>query len=461
MSDQYQQRKIAAAVRENRCRTTRFAQLSSPTEEALYDPHRFVAKYFLDGLHGKPCPDKTRKPLILGQIDQAKLRGIVQQVPHLAIRTSIWTTVVCWKDNFESGLDEAFASLSAPGVKFDVPTAEAQFDINRFLAKYFLDGLEGKPAPQKTVEPLELYPFGDPGFAYLGERLQQAVALIPGLHLCYAWGIYSSDMTIIIGWNYGQVHLRKREIEVKAAAEKSVTEKAEREEIWQRKLCAHYEYLQNYQPPTGPLKLERLSGKYIVKCEKLDGCNSEDEMMTLHIHPPSERSSHGVLAAFEFGILEGTMLLAMSDDALHQLRQDVDVPSGRDGHESDHLDSDPCLTDSREQKAEASPEPTPTKRRILGGRNRPNRVCLQWAGRETGEGEIQVDTENENVGYLVFDEARASAQGKIAYPHYYGDVTVEFAIHKVSDQPTKAPEPWSRFSEEQHNYESSARWGRW
>lgn len=121
----------------------------SPTEEACLDIGRFTARYFVDG-KGSPCPDKRREPLILGHVDKDKFQSAVRAVRGLAVHITDFTTVVGWETNIESGIDEVFASLSSHGSSLDIPTQEANYDIERFLAKYFLDGLNGNPAPQKT-----------------------------------------------------------------------------------------------------------------------------------------------------------------------------------------------------------------------------------------------------------------------------------------------------------------------
>jgi hypothetical protein len=340
LSEQYRQRFTAYAEKRDRLRDRIFDQQTSPTEEACYDSRRFLAKYFLDGLDGKPCPEIT-KPLVL-EPSVGGLRSIAEKIPGLVVcnNDKANITVIGWRDNFEAGLDEAFARLSAPDARPPVLATEAHFDLRRFLAKYFLDGLDGKPAPQKTPEPIEIERYWEPA------GLDNAVSRIPGLHICCAFGEYV--YTKIIGWDLGKVQLRKHEIEqvrAKAYAEREAAERARREESWQRALRHHHQYLQNYQPPHGPLDLGRLSGQYLVESEQMycDGYKEDDldyyyedearddtAQQILHIHPPSERSFHGVMAAFEFGLVRGTMLLAMSEDAVHQLEQDVDRRSDCD-----------------------------------------------------------------------------------------------------------------------------------
>lgn len=438
----------------DRWQEAEFSQLLSPTEEANSDLGRFMAKYFLDGLRGQPVPDKTEEPLVLEYVNESRFERAVQAIPGLAAHITDRLTVVGWKTNIQRGIDAAFAKLSSPDARFHIPTSEANFDLDRFLAKYFLDGLHGKPAPRKTPKPIELYPF----FKHIA-RLQAALASIPGLHLCRAKGMY--DTSTIICWDVDKVNSRKRKIEEETAKEKAkeaAAALAAKEDEWQHALQPHHEYMKNRQVPAGPLKLDQLTGSYVVRCEKMEDEGGSGEVRTLSIVQPC--NVHGATAAFDFGLVEGTMLLALSDDALQLLRQDVEV----DSDEEDDVDSDDLDGYGGPRKRQRKATHTaqgPIKRR-LGETPKSNRVYLQWAGRESGEGEIQLDTENSHTGYLDFDASKASAQGVFAYPSYFGDERLAFTIRKVSDQPSKIPDSWSGFNEKQYAYESRARWGgRW
>jgi hypothetical protein len=154
-------------------------------------------------------------------------------------------------------------------------------------------------------------------------------------------------------------------------------------------------------------------------------------------------------------------LLAMSEDSLEMLRQDVEVDSDEDTNQ----DSDDLRTGvhgnsgSRKRMAKGTGAAPGSIKRRLGATPKANRIYLRWAGRETGEGEIQLDTDNKHTGHLDFDESKLSAKAVFSFPAMF-DRDVQFSIFKVADQPSKVPEPWSRFSEKQYNYESRARWGR-
>jgi hypothetical protein len=452
LSDQYQQRLKAHIKDVDRWRAAEFSQLHSPTEEASFDLGRFMAKYFLDGLHGQPAPDKTKEPLLLESVNESKFARAVQAIPGLAAHITDRLTVVGWKTNLQHGVDAAFAKLSSPDAPLHTPTSEANFDLDRFLAKYFLDGPNGKPAPRKSPEPIELYPF----FEHRA-RLQAAVASIPGLHLCRADGMHGTST--IIGWDVDKVKLRKREIEEekeKEEAEKAAAALAAKEAEWQRALQPHREYMKNRQVPAGPLKLDHLTGSYVVRCEKMEDYGGDCDVMTLDIAQPC--NAHGVTAAFVFRFVEGTILLALSDDELQLLRQDLEADS--DEEADPNSDDSDGYAGPRKRTAKATHTGQGRIKRRLGETPKPNRVYLQWAGRVLGTGEIELET-NKHTGYLDFDASKASAQGLLAYPEFFGDEKLALVIHKVADQPSQIPEPWSHFSEKQYHYESRARWGRW
>jgi hypothetical protein len=332
---------------------------------------------------------------------------------------------------------------------------EANFDLDRFLAKYFLDGLNGKPAPHKTPDPITLFPF----FEHRN-RLGAAVALIPGLCINHAKGEYG--IHTIIGWDIDEIRSRVRHMEEEVAkkkAKEAAEARAEREREWQQTLQRHHEYVRRHRVTDSPLKLDDLTGSYVVRCDEIVDSYAPDEVMTLDI--VKQRNPLNTEAAFYFGMVEGTMLLAMSEDSLQMLREDVEVDSDEDTDQ----DSDNLRTGvhgnsgSRKRMAKGTRAEQGSIKRRLGTTPKSNRVYLQWAGRETGEGEVQVDTDNKHTGYLDFNESKLSAKGVFSYPDMFG-TEVPFSIFKVADQPSKVPEPWSRFSEKQYNYESRARWGR-
>jgi hypothetical protein len=85
LSEQYQQRLSAHSEEINRRKETVFPSLGSPTEEAYFDLDRFMAKYFLDRIHGQPARKKTKEPIVLEDFcHESELQKAVQAIPGLA-----------------------------------------------------------------------------------------------------------------------------------------------------------------------------------------------------------------------------------------------------------------------------------------------------------------------------------------------------------------------------------------
>ncbi|KAF7119133.1 hypothetical protein CNMCM5793_008873 [Aspergillus hiratsukae] len=405
LAEQYRNMERAREENIRRHRAATFAEMESPSLEARFDPHLFLAKYFL-GPGGAPDREKQREALILKEVDRPNFSKAVQAVPGLVARVTTWVTVVGWEDTFERGLDAAFATYSAPGAKLHIPTAEANFDLDRFMAKYFLDGLNGKPDPKETTEPLDLY-----SVEHL-PRLMTVVEAIPGLHLTQTRGAFNFKHTVI-GWDLAKVMSIKKKHDddrEREKAEEDVRKREHRRELWHEWLEPHRDYMKSYRPPAGPLKLDDLVGSYIILCDAVDDHMGYDHGdLTLEIQKPD--SANGVLAAFRLGLVEGTMLLALSDDALHRLREEQPPELDYDEDEEEAEDeSDGDGSNSKKRKASGSSGGQAIRRR-LGETPKPNRVYLQWGGRETDH-YIVVDEGNEHTGYLDCDASKATARGE-------------------------------------------------
>lgn len=298
LAEQYRNLERAREERINRENAARFATLETPSREARFDPHLFLAKYFV-GPGGAPDKEKQREALILEDVDGPNFSKAVQAVPGLVAHVTRRLTVVGWEDTFARGLDAAFATYSAPGAKLHIPTAEANFDLDRFMAKYFLDGLNGKPDPKKTTEPLDLY-----SVEHL-PRLLAVVEAIPGLHLTQTRGAFNFEHTII-GWDIAKVmYIKKKHDDdrKREKAEEDARKREHRRQLWHEALEPHRDYMKSYRPPAGPLKLDDLVGSYTILCKAIDQWLGNYHCdLTLEIQKPA--SANGVLAAFNLGLVE-------------------------------------------------------------------------------------------------------------------------------------------------------------
>lgn len=180
--------------------------------------------------------------------------------------------------------------------------------------------------------------------------------------------------------------------------------------------------METYIAPPGPLKLEQLTGSYIVQSNIFDNYNRHGETMLLDVQP--QKNQHGTTSALDMGLMEGTMLLALSSDSLELLRQDMEAKS--DDSDSASYSDDDGSSYGGKRKAKDKSHGKSLKRR-LGGASVPSPVYLLWGGREKGEGEIQLEgkgSNNSHVGHLDFDPSMATASGELVFEEYFGDKKV-------------------------------------
>ena len=81
---------------------------------------------------------------------------------------------------------------------------------------------------------------------------------------------------------------------------------------------------------------------------------------------------------------------------------------------------------------------------------------FHWRGRETGEGEIQVDTDGSNKGYIEFTDSTYTVFHGMIYIPFAGDV--HFSGYKTSGLIGPIEDEWEDYSEAAHRYAEVARW---
>ncbi|KAI0534717.1 hypothetical protein GGR58DRAFT_481685 [Xylaria digitata] len=440
-----------------------FSKLKGPSDEARYDLNSFVSKYFLDD-QGSPSPNKTPEPLIVWNLyDQTEsLRSRVDAIPGLKTRTTGFLTVIAWAPKFKKGVASAFGMIdSRPDIKYDRPTLEALFDPDHFLAKYFFDGLHGKPIYGKQKNPLVL--MADVAYSHEFEKLSRAAKHVPELLVQQTskpleeennWGGYSKPC-VIVGWTKQVIPLveswKSKIAQLKVLSAKREERNKEKDIL--AKLKPHIDYARAHNPPaSGPFTIDQLVGSYIMHCRLLqDDYGAELGSMTLDVHAPT--STHGAVAAFNFGLVEGTMLLASSEESLELLREEQ---AARSSDEEELTDSE-YFAASGKRKAKASQKTSSKnfKRRLGGGRSHNhNRFYLQWAGTEPGTGKLVLDEDHERTGSFDLDKSGMTARGQFHYRAFFGDKPLVFTLLKVADKPRKQPDAWL-------SYREDARWIRW
>lgn len=322
-----------------------------------------------------------------------------------------------------------------------VATAEAQVGMDRFFAKYFLDGVFGRPMPRKTPAPVTLR--GWLGGKEVRQRLVRVVQCIPGLSA--GWFVAEDgEDCCVVGWGDRPMdELRRLE------AEKAQRIAALQAQRWTEALGEHFQYLQDrLVPPLGPFCVNHLVGSWLVKCPRIEAeWGGKPGAMTLDI-TDQLLSEHGVLAAIDMALFRGTMLIAPGKDRLVRLS---DAMSAYTSEDEARLPRGGYMVTKRRRAAGTKP-PKVYDNRVPDLAPGLGRGMLHWVGRQVGEGDVEVDEDedNRNTGVLDLDMVnRAVGGGTFVYPAFFGrDVPVEFWVYKTSDQPRAVPEKWAHFCPE-------------
>ncbi|KAK3295292.1 uncharacterized protein B0H64DRAFT_474286 [Chaetomium fimeti] len=450
-------------------------------EEGNVDPPRFVAKYFLDA-QGHPDREKTKIPLSFRSWNnKEELDKVVKSVPGLAILKTWSTVLVGWATAMEKGIEAEFSRLETFfSHKYDIHSAQANVDLKLFLRKYLSLNPDGSVIDTgvRPSDPVVLAPFR----LQNQELAQDIVAKSPGLH------IKKHNGTAVIGWDKDKVdaeiaHMievekqdkEKQEADKKAKFEK---EEAERKARWDRRCKGYYELLAKQQGRPGLVDLQQLPGSYVVRWHGETGEDYNDPHYDGHVmkinilHP---KSPHGVKASFYFGQFEGVMLLAMSKEAIAQLRaaqpkdyydedeeDQNDGPSSIIGHNTKLIRVERSSTGEKRSLGDISDpygvQAARAKRQRIDPPSQealhPSRVYFQFACSEV-EGYPIVDNRNKHVGHLDFDSTGLAAKGVFYLPDLFRSEGQHIEIFKIAEQPDRnaSPEPWYRYDGRQ--------WGGW
>ncbi|KAK3990916.1 hypothetical protein QBC44DRAFT_288015 [Cladorrhinum sp. PSN332] len=385
----------------------------------------------------------TQKSVVLERVqDLEGLKREVAKIEGLKVHVNAFKSVVGWEgDEFEQVVNGIFESVKVEAVNAgaSVPTAEAHFDLERFVAKYFLDGIGGRPAPQKTPEPVALEAwFG--GFDAKA-RLAETAGRVEGLNVewFYARGNPSGDKAFV-GW--GERPLREVELLKEWLSKQGrgtanvvmqeVVSSAHREKGWANVIQPHFAYCQGRPPPSWPFCLKDLVGSYLVQCPFIEThWGGQPGEMTLDVSVSSSEEP-GLIAAMNFHFVKGTMIIASTEEELEVLtnallwdeEDEGDRLRGRGGN--------------RLKQRIHSQKPHPRKWK-------PGRLLVEWMGRQVGEGNVEIDPDNRNLGHIDFDMImRTGGRGELLYPSFQR-LPFEFLIYKISDEPRKQAEAWSTF----------------
>jgi hypothetical protein len=313
--------------------------------------------------------------------------------------------------------------------KLGSPSKEAEFDRSLFLSKHFLDD-NGAPDRSKTRQPLSL-----PGLDNI-VSLSRAASKIPGLHT----RIGETDDTsrvLVIGWDEGSVWEEADRISSQNAVERK---KKQRE----KKMQEHRDYVarRKHLRAKKTFDAKYAVGSYIVECKSISEQWPDMDDLTMNI---TQAKGLGELVAdFDFGVLDGIMRLGSDAELLS-------TPPEYDEDETAFPGS------KRKWPAQRSGSQSSKKSRKSTSSGQPRRLYLRWRGRETGEGELEMDDDDSNTGYLDFVDNSCTAFNGVADLTFVGP-KVTLCGYKISSDGGEMIKSWDAYTEENYLYTRIARW---
>ncbi|KAI0097351.1 hypothetical protein GGR51DRAFT_566558 [Nemania sp. FL0031] len=309
------------------------------------------------------------------------------------------------------------------------------------MEKYFLTS--GKPDGAKTTTVVG-FPF-DKHSSYSSGKLRKAADNISGLH--HATGYGPQTQMIFVGWDSTAVNrAAKRHAGDEAKAMKAADEEREAE-----RSESHSNYLKTLKRKKGP-KTYSPVGTYIVDCEEIEReWPDQADDLSLDICETGEPGIYE--ASFDFGILEGVMIMGTDQMTVEQYCSQMD---GESDDENDSSEEE-RQSGSKRKHAVAAPKSRgrgrpPKKTKPSPSQSRKYHLKLRCA--ETMEGMIYYQPEN---GTITFQgNNMASFTGKASFPCV--GTAVPFTARKTSDTVHGHGNSWSDYSEAAYE---RARVGRW
>jgi len=416
----------------------------------------------------------------------------VHEIPGLGFSGNVpyhgsHVAIIGWDTEIQRAMETEFTRLSTSEGRPDrLATAEANFDEALFLKKYLdieveKDRVVSLPNNRPSTPVVLLHSF-------LPSRpsLKPLLDSIPELSVQYVkdenfeersreLNLQRSDRFardrryshMVIGWDAPEVDAEVLRLEAEKQScrdeEKALAVAAEQQaaakeqERWHILCEPHRQYAQRHKPRPGPLSLKDLYGSYIVRWdgegrEYSYPLNARDTLRLDIIEP---KSTHGVTATFEFGLLHGTILLGMSRRSVELLREEQpksyeesfaeDIKALKTGQKRPlGAAADPgSVRAAMAKRQKTGPEPAAAPEQD----SEPNRVYLQFAYKER-HGSPVVDENDSQIGHLDCDTSKLTAKGRMIVPAYGPEPQV-FSIFKVAGEPLLESDPtyWFLFKE--------------
>ena len=364
------------------------------------------------------------------------------------------------------------------------PGEAAAFSVPLFLQRYFLNA-DGTPNRTKTPGPIAL-----PGNFDFPE-MHSAAEKIPGLHLCNDEGYCASA----IGWDCSAVH-RAAEEAAAVVYQKYAEERAklggveaevdpwwmgehnedEDEEVVEDKertlrMDKHQKFVETLKDDNKGTKetadkefdISHVTGRYLVECQHIEEQWGPYDGLYMTIVPDKENIGRTV-AEFDFGVLKGIMRFRQVGEEPLPDGDDVDSEGEVFSEEEDIPYSFFPLTMGKRKRSTAKPQlerhqPQAKKQKPLPLPTSAEKFKLLflWRGRETGEGEIQLDYDRSNKGYIEFEDPDCATFTGVMDSTYFQNV--ELRGYKVArSDGEKIEAAWRDFGERAYQRESISRW---
>ncbi|KAE8450780.1 hypothetical protein EG329_005693 [Mollisiaceae sp. DMI_Dod_QoI] len=334
------------------------------------------------------------------------------------------------------------------------------------MDRYFLSS--GQPDRTRMTTVVGI-PF-DRHSSYRVGQMREATSKVAGLH--QETGLGPKTQTIFMGWDPVAVSKAAKGHAAKEAKELQAA-KDEREN---ERLALHTDYLNTLKRKKSSKNSKTYSpvGSYIINCKEIEEqWPDQADDLTLDIR---ETKEPGVFdASFEFGVLEGVMIISAEENTLEQYCSQLDREaesdwdenwSEREGEDEDEEKFEnedenegdigdgrkPTTGSKRKAKAPQGRGRLPKKSKPRAAQ--PGTYLLRLKCRETGEGQIY-DTAKE--GTIRFeDESLVSFVGKANLPCV--GQGVPFTARKKSDAPACSGNTWAEYSESSYEYARVRRW---
>lgn len=283
-------------------------------------------------------------------------------------------------------------------------------------------------------------------------RISEAASEIPDLHYKNAMG--SVTRAIYLGWDAAAVekaaseHLAREPPPPEEEIEPDVEREQERAKL-------HADYLNTLARQSSKIEAASPVGSYVVDCKYMKETWGDDDG-DFHIDIDKTDIEGVFQANFDFGAFEGIMMIDLDKNTLEEYCLEVDRQTKfsedeyyEDRDNSEGVDSDErTLASGAKRKAPRSHH-TKKPKKLLAGNTQDGKYFLKIRCRETGEGDIQCETQN---GTIEFDKTHtATFRGATVLPEY--DERFTFNGRKISDVPSESEleKCWAKYSERRHD----------